>query len=82
MSSGGFEFESLRLLKKRGHTPERLDADAIAKAITGSHRNGPSFFGLRKNGQVKDTKNTRAKSESRSQKAVGKSSADLRVRLI
>ncbi len=31
MEPGGFEFESWQLLLKRGHQPERLDAEAIAR---------------------------------------------------
>ncbi len=31
MSPGGFEYESYHLLRKRGHAPERLTADAISR---------------------------------------------------
>ena len=31
MTSGGYEHESHDLLKKRGHAPERLDADELAR---------------------------------------------------
>ncbi len=31
MGEGGFEFESWKLLRKRGHRPERLDAETIAE---------------------------------------------------
>jgi sarcosine oxidase / L-pipecolate oxidase len=31
MQPGGFEYESYRLLRQRGHTPERLDAAEIAR---------------------------------------------------
>ncbi len=31
MSAGGFEHESWEILRKRGHTPERIDADALAQ---------------------------------------------------
>ncbi len=30
MAPGGFEYESLRVLRRRGHTPERLDAGGLA----------------------------------------------------
>jgi glycine/D-amino acid oxidase-like deaminating enzyme len=36
MAPGGFEYESYRLLRARGHAPERLDADAI-------HRRFPAW---------------------------------------
>ena len=31
MDPGGFEFESWRMLKRRGHGPERMDAETIAR---------------------------------------------------
>lgn len=31
MSPGGYEYESYQLLRKRGHTPERLTGDAISR---------------------------------------------------
>lgn len=31
MAPGGFEYESYRMLRQRGHQPERLDADEIAR---------------------------------------------------
>jgi glycine/D-amino acid oxidase-like deaminating enzyme len=44
MTPGGFEFESFALLQKRGHEPERLDADAVAHRFPawahGSHVDG------------------------------------------
>ena len=44
MGSGGFEFESWRLLDHRGHAPERMDAASIAQRFpawsTGNHVDG------------------------------------------
>jgi glycine/D-amino acid oxidase-like deaminating enzyme len=44
MSTGGFEFESWQLLNRRGHAPQRLDADSIANRFpawaTGNHVDG------------------------------------------
>jgi glycine/D-amino acid oxidase-like deaminating enzyme len=46
MAPGGFEYESWRLLERRGHRPERVDADALARRFpawnTGKYVDG--FF--------------------------------------